>query len=179
MLIVDVIKRKLGRFIALPLREKLWCCAAFWLLGVARLMVLLLPASVYSRLFGRDMGVLPFSLMVDSDKCARARRIGNVVAAIANITPWRALCLEQALAIQFLLRWYRIPSVVYFGVARDGTEKIRAHAWTCVGPVFATGGNSFFRFTIVRSYLAGSSVMTAAGAAATARTASAQATPAS
>jgi len=147
-------KRKRRNFIALPLREKIWCFFAFWLLGVARLMVLILPASQYSRLFGHDMGVLPLSLLVENEQRLRARRIGNVIAAIANITPWRSLCLEQALAIQFFLRWYRIPSVVYFGVARDEDNTMRAHAWTCVGPVFATGGNSFSQFTVVRNYVA-------------------------
>jgi hypothetical protein len=151
---MDVIKRKLSRFAALPLREKIWCFFALWLLGIARLMVLLLPASVYSRMFGHDMGVLPLSLLVNNDQRLLARRVGNVIAAIANITPWRSLCLEQALAIQFFLRWYRIPSVVYFGVARDDGQTMRAHAWTCVGPVFATGGNSFSQFTVVRNYVA-------------------------
>lgn len=153
MLTVAIIKRKLGRFTALPLREKLWCLLAFWLLGMARLMVLLLPSAVYSRLFGRDMGVLPLSLLVDAERRLQARRIGNVIAAMANVTPWRSLCLEQALAAQFLLRWYRIPSVVYFGVARGNDKTMRAHAWTCVGPVFATGGSSFSQFTVVRNYL--------------------------
>jgi hypothetical protein len=154
VLILDAFKRKQRNFIALPLREKIWCFLALWLLGVARLMVLTLPASAYSRLFGRDLGVLPLSLLVENEPRLRARRIGNVIAAIANITPWRSLCLEQALAIQFFLRWYRIPSVVYFGVARDEDNAMRAHAWTCVGPVFATGGNSFSQFTVVRNYAA-------------------------
>lgn len=179
MLTTADIKRKASRFAALPLREKIWCLHALWLLGAARLIVLALPASLYSRLFGRDVGILPLSLLVDAGQRARARRIGNVIAAIANITPWRSLCLEQALAMQFFLRWYRIPSVVYFGVAREAGEKIRAHAWTCVGPVFATGGNSFSRFTVVRNYVACSSTITQTVAAAAARTASAAPTPAS
>jgi hypothetical protein len=149
----DALKRKQRNFIALPLREKAWCFFALWLLGLARLMVLMLPASKYSRLFGRDMGVLPLSVLVANEQRLQARRIGNVIAAIANITPWRSLCLEQALAIQFFLRWYHIPSVVYFGVARGEGKAMCAHAWTCVGPVFATGGNSFSRFTVVRNYV--------------------------
>jgi hypothetical protein len=179
VLTVDAIRRKLSRFVALSLREKVWCFFALWLLGFARLMVLALPASVYSWLFGRDLGVLPLSLLVDVDQRQQARRIGNVIAAIANVTPWRSLCLEQALAMQFFLRWYHIPSVVYFGVARDGAEKLQAHAWTCVGPVFATGGNSFFRFTVVRNYVARSPVIAQTGVAAAGRTISAVVTRAS
>src|SRR5689334_20123822 len=92
VLTVDVIKRKLSRFVALSLREKAWCFFALWALGIARLVVLALPASVYSRLFGRDLGVLPLSLLVDVDQRLQARCIGNVIAAMANVTPWRSLC---------------------------------------------------------------------------------------
>jgi Transglutaminase-like superfamily len=173
MLSAVVAKRKLRRFLALPLREKCWCFFALWLLGLARLMVLLLPASVYSQRFGRDMGILPLSVLVSEGQRMRARRIGNAIAAIANITPWRSLCLEQALAAQFLLCWYRIPSVVYFGLARDASASMRAHAWTCSGPVFVTGGNSFAQFTVVRNYVARSSGVVPAIAATAGQTTSA------
>ncbi|HET8704895.1 MAG TPA: lasso peptide biosynthesis B2 protein [Pseudomonadales bacterium] len=135
------------------LRTGFGCLLILCLLGVSRLLVLIMPARLYCQLFGRDLGVVPFSLLLSAQQKSRARRIGYLITRVAAYTPWRSLCLEQALCAQFFLRYYGIPAVTFFGVARDPAAGLKAHAWVCAGPVMVTGGQSFNQFTIVRTLL--------------------------
>jgi hypothetical protein len=153
LLIAKVFGRKWSQFAALPVREKLWCFHTLWLLALCRLLVLFTPASFFTRALGRDAGVAPFSVIVDRERCQQARRIGSVITAIASITPWRSMCLEQALCAQCFLRWYHISAVTFLGVTRDAEATLKSHAWVCSGAQTVTGGSSFSRFTVVRTFV--------------------------
>lgn len=64
------------------------------------------------------------------------RRLRWMVPRIARRVPWKAVCLEQALAAHWMLGRLGVPSLVRIGVALDG-EDLAAHAWLEVrGKVF-------------------------------------------
>jgi hypothetical protein len=55
-------------------------------------------------------------------------RIGGMLDRAARVTWWRSMCLEKALAGQWMLKRRGIPSTMYVGAAKhDG--KFIAHAW--------------------------------------------------
>jgi hypothetical protein len=53
--------------------------------------------------------------------------------------PFRALCLQQALAAHAMLRRRGIASVIHFGTARAGQGLADGHAWLDAAGVRVTG----------------------------------------
>jgi len=127
--------------------------AAWSLLGLSRLAILLLPFGVVRRALGehRHPGSPPAARgdserragegTADEQTAARAARIGAIVRLAARHTPWRSECFPQALTARLLLGAARIPHVVSFGVRREG-DALLAHAWVHAGGVAVTGGTA-------------------------------------
>jgi hypothetical protein len=67
-----------------------------------------------------------------------ARRIGWAVRATAAFMPFRAACLQQAVAAQAMLRRRGITGVVHLGMDRRGDRR-EAHAWLEAAGVRMTG----------------------------------------
>jgi Transglutaminase-like superfamily len=114
-------------------------------LAIARLATLLLPFRVVARRLGPNVTDEPPS----GPASPAARPIGWALAAAARRAPWRALCLEQALAAKMMLRRRGITSTMYLGVA---THPVKAHAWVRVGDVNVTGGSEVDRFAVVATF---------------------------
>lgn len=64
----------------------------------------------------------------------KAQRVASVVAAAARNGPFRASCLEQSIALLWLLGRRGIPARLRIGV-RKQREELEAHAWVESGGV--------------------------------------------
>jgi hypothetical protein len=117
------------------------------LLGLARLLVLLVPFRMYARAIGRD-GESP-----DAPPPQVVHRVRRAIESVSGHVPWRSKCLEQALAAKAMLRGRGIPSTLYLAVARD--VALEAHAWVRSGNVYVTGEVAFDRYTIVARFADG------------------------
>ena len=147
-----MLARGLGR---LRPRDQVLLLAAWCLLGVARLAILVLPFSWVRRALGDQrhpatVAVGTADRALPDDVARRAARIGATVAVAARHTPWRSECYPQALAARVLLTGARIPHVVSFGVRRDGGALV-AHAWVHAGDLTVTGGTGH-RYTRVGAF---------------------------
>lgn len=146
------ISRLVRGFVRLGHRDRVRLAAAWSLLGLTRLMILVLPFSLVRRLLGErhdPRTPVPPARLTD-DVRAQAARIGTTVALAARHTPWRSECYPQALTARILLGIARIPHTVSFGVRRDG-DRLVAHAWVHAGTVTVTGGTGN-EWTEVGSY---------------------------
>lgn len=121
-------------------RDQARLVAAWSLLGLSRLAILLLPFTVVRRVLGehRHPSTARPTEPLDALTLHRARRIGAIVQLAARHTPWRSECYPQALTARALLGLARVPHVVSFGVRRDG-DALVAHAWVHVDGVPVTG----------------------------------------
>lgn len=126
-------------------RDRALLGEAFACLALARLATLLLPF----RVVARGLGAHNEESTRAEPATARARRVGAAVAVAARRTPWRSLCLEQAVAAKAMLRRRGIPSTLYLGVTAAPFE---AHAWVRVGEVNVTGGTDVDRFAVVATF---------------------------
>lgn len=70
---------------------------------------------------------------------AQARAIGWAVRGAARFAPFKALCLQQAVAAQAMLARRGIGSVLHYGVGRDEDGALVAHAWIEAAGVALTG----------------------------------------
>jgi hypothetical protein len=139
-------------------RDRARLVAAWVLLGLARLTILVLPFTLVRRALGeqRHPEGTPAGAgsdapgLLDHGDREKAARIGATVALAARHTPWRSECYPQALAARVLLAAARLPHVVSFGVRRDG-DALVAHAWVHAGDVTVTGGTGH-RYTRVGAF---------------------------
>jgi Transglutaminase-like superfamily len=73
----------------------------------------------------------------------RASLIGGVVGAVtaaSRHTWFRAACLQQALAAQYMLRRRGVETVLNFGAAHDAKGDLAAHAWVSDDDAVIIGG---------------------------------------
>ncbi len=80
------------------------------------------------------------------------RRVRWAVAATASRMPWRALCFQQGLAAQLMLRRRGVPSVLYYGAARDDQSGVIAHVWVRSGNVDVVGCEIASRYVVLATF---------------------------
>jgi hypothetical protein len=115
-------------------------------LALARVAVIALPFRVLAPRLGMRHAETPAAPCGDS----ASRRVAWAVAAAARRAPWRAECLEQAIAGKAMLRRRGIASTLYLGLTRDPAAA--AHAWLRVGDLNVTGGADVARYAVVASF---------------------------
>lgn len=124
----------LARIRRLSRAERRLIAEAVAMLAVAALMIALFPFRRVAAFARRPEGAAP-------GQAEQQRLIGEVrwaVAAVARRVPWRAKCLEQGFAAQWMLRRRSVPAILHYGVARkDGA--LVAHAWVRAGSIDVVG----------------------------------------
>lgn len=130
--------RKAWTFVRLGPRRQALALEASASLAIARLTLAIHPFSRVAQRLG------PFSSSrsdptagpsAPSPNDARvAREIGWAVRAVAPWMPFRAVCLQQAMAARAMLRRRGIGSTLHLGAGPDGRQELSAHAWLdCAG----------------------------------------------
>ena len=121
----------------------------------ARAMTLL-PARVYTTEFGRIGAAERGDGPAFSEEAAE---IGRMVAVVARSMPFRAACLQQAIAVRRMLRRRGILATVLLGVSRDAAERAAprdraaAHAWVTVGSAVINGDGDLARYAVVARFV--------------------------
>lgn len=132
--------------------ERALLVEAFMLLCLARLAVFALPFRWLAVSLGRRMKET--STQIDPIDLRYAQVVGQAVCSAANYTPWKSVCLPQAVAAQWMLKQHRVAGTVYLGVAKDESkpEKLAAHAWLRCGNMIITGREGYRKFTVVATF---------------------------
>ena len=141
--------RKLNSLFNQSLTTQFLLLPAWLMTGLARLLVLLLPFRLLAPGLGQHHGVSAFIPLLDENQQAKALSIGRAVRMSSTLAPWNANCQAQAISARWLMGLFGLPFAVFYGVAKDPIEKMKAHAWLCAGPIQVTGGYAFDEFTVV------------------------------
>lgn len=131
---------------------KILLLPAWGLTGIARAMILIFPFKSISRHLGEYGGLAAFIPLANSQSQQTALSIGRAVRIASALTPWSANCQAQAIAARILLSFWGLPYTLFYGVAKQSGQTMKAHAWVCCGKVQITGGYSFDEFTVVSVY---------------------------
>lgn len=67
------------------------------------------------------------------------RRARSAVTGWSRRVPWRTVCFQKGLAVHWMLRRRGIPSVLLYGVRREG-DGLAAHVWVDVAGETVIGG---------------------------------------
>ena len=137
-----------------PAFFKLWFIPSWCLLGVSKSLILITSFRRLEEFLGKSHGVSPVLPLLSPLQCKRASQIGHLVRTTARYTPWKSNCFPQAVTAALLLRLFKVPYLLCFGLTRSKeTKDYLAHAWVAAGPVIITGGFSFDVYTVVACYL--------------------------
>ena len=122
-----------------------------WLLAEALFEVALASAAIAVAPFSRVVafGARPLgkaSPLVAAETVALVR--WSVEAAAARL-PWRALCFQQGLALQRMLRRRGIPAQLHYGIGKRDDGAIEAHVWVAADNAIAIGGEAAEGFATV------------------------------
>ncbi len=147
--------RRVDAFVRAPAARKGLALEAAWELLRARILTLR-PATVYSPALGTLVETEPPPGPVTGR--AAAEEIGHVVEVVGRCLPFRALCLQQVIAVRRMLTRRGIPAMVYLGVARDRADRAQAdlgraaHAWVTVGSRVVSGEGVLEKYAIVARF---------------------------
>jgi hypothetical protein len=122
--------------------------AVVWL-AIGKLAIALLPFRQVGRLAASPIYRPEPSHQIRPDRVGRIR--WAVLSATARV-PWRAMCFQQALAAQLMLRRRGISSVLYYGVAQDDEIGLHAHVWVRAGELDVIGGERAGRFAVLATF---------------------------
>lgn len=122
-------------------RQRLVPEAALMLL-VARIRLLAVPFPKLAARWGELIPVGdPRPTLADaSDEAVElARAVGWAVTATASVMPFKAMCIQQAVAARGMLARRGVASELHYGAGRDETGALVAHAWLNAAGVKVTG----------------------------------------
>jgi hypothetical protein len=122
--------------------------ATLWLV-VSGLAIAILPFHQVGRLASRPIKRPEPSPRVRSTE---VKRIRQALGVSASRVPFRAVCFQQGLAAQFMLRWRGIPSVLYYGATLDNGSGLSAHVWVRDGDVDVIGCEMASRYTQLAAF---------------------------
>ena len=60
-----------------------------------------------------------------------ACRAALAVESASRRIPWRTVCIQEAFALHWILRWQSFPSFLHFGIS-PGEDRLSAHVWVSV-----------------------------------------------
>jgi hypothetical protein len=137
------------RFWRLSWQDRLLVSEAILWLVIADLAIAVLPFRHVGLLAARPIRQpeLRYQSRLDN-----VRRIRWAVISTAARVPWHALCFQQGLAAQLMLRRRGIPSILYYGAAQDDLSGLHAHVWVRDGNVDVIGGEIAHRFAILATF---------------------------
>lgn len=138
--------RLVVRFVRLGWSRKLMLAEALAAICAASLAVRFLPFERAVRLGSRRLAA---SAHDPVETCRDARWS---VTAVAARMPWRAVCFQQGLALQWMLRRRGIDARLHYGVGRGGAGDLLAHVWISVGQTIVIGGDEAPDFRAVAVY---------------------------
>ena len=119
------------------------------LLAEALLAIAAASAAIRLRAFKRAirMGSLPLTGRPAPGDITEDVRWA--VETAARNVPWRAMCIQEGLALQWMLRRRGIDARLHYGVAKDEIGELEAHVWVAAGGAVVIGGAEAPRFKCV------------------------------
>ena len=127
-------------FARLPAATRALAVEALLSLALARALVARVPLRRWRHRLDLAPAPAEQDAPVSAEALNTARRLGRIVRKVALRAPFRAACLPQAIAAQWMLRRRGIPSRLVFGTRRNAGSALEFHAWLRAGGEILLGG---------------------------------------
>lgn len=128
-------------------RERMALVEAAVLLTAASLVVKLSPFRLVARIAAMDVrGRSP------TDPAATIAAVAWAVGAVARRARFRAVCIEQGLAAQVMLRRRGLASTLHYGVVSQAEAGLAAHVWVRYRAQDVVGCEEAPKFRLLASF---------------------------
>ncbi len=115
----------------------------------------LVVASTAVRLLAFKRAVRIGSIPILGDAISDTSLVEDVrwaVEAAARRVPWRAVCIQQGIALQRMLRRRGVDARLHYGVGHGEGGKLQAHVWVAAGDRIVIGGEQAPQYRRLASY---------------------------
>lgn len=126
------------------MRRRLFLIEALAALTLASMLIAMLPFRWAVRVVAGRPAATPVDPRV-------AGTIGWALQGWAARVPWRALCFQQGLAAQIMLRRRRKAATVHYG-ARHDNGRLVAHVWVRSGAIDVIGCEDVGRYGLLATF---------------------------
>lgn len=82
----------------------------------------------------------------------QVKMVSLAIVTVSKHTFWKSNCLVQAYAAKLMLSRRKQKSTIYFGVSKDDSGNMIAHAWLRCGKIYVTGGDGSLNYTITNKF---------------------------
>ena len=139
-----LIRRLLLRFRQIDNRQRFLLGEAVAGLLAARLALIFISFPRLARRLGTivpatDVRVGKTIAVVQSEQTTIAEEVSWAVTRAARYVPFKAVCLQQAMAARVMLRRRGVASIMHFGAGKGRIKPLDAHAWVDAAGVEVTG----------------------------------------
>lgn len=117
-------------------------------LAIARLKVSIFPSAKYLPPVPKSAKHLPPKEKVETSKI-----IASVISGLSSRTPFASTCLVKVLAMHKMLERRKIPHTVHFGITKNQSRELNAHAWLSVAGEVLIGGENLQDFQEISRFL--------------------------
>jgi hypothetical protein len=147
-------KSRLSRFQRLTGKEWLWLMEAALAICMSSVAIRLMPFRQLAKVLKwmtRDGPAQPAhgELLV--------AKAGWAIEAVSRAAPWRTVCFQKGLALQWMMRRRNVKTVLNYGVARQAEKGLMAHVWISFQGLDVMGGEVADQFARVASFPSNSS----------------------
>jgi hypothetical protein len=135
------------------IKEYLLFIEAWIFLAIARFIIIFFSFSTVAQMLGEiDRSTTDIDMENLFGK-SRPTAIGTAILRASRRSPWRAKCLENALAAKFMFNLRKEKYIVFLGVSTIMHPKpISAHVWFISNGQIITGGNATNAFKIIGKF---------------------------
>ena len=114
---------------------------AFWRLFTARVKVSFFRSVKYLPSTSHNLTIYP-----TQEKFEKGKTIAVVINGLSLRTPWSVTCLVKVLATHSMLKKRKIHHTLHFGVKKNTSHQLGAHAWLSVGEEIIIGDENLHYF---------------------------------
>ena len=115
------------------------------LLHAMKLTILIVP---FKRIAGR-IGKLHAETSLEPLVSDGIQHVELAIRRASRYTLHQSKCYDQALTGKMMLKRRGLPSTLYFGLAKDTTNLLKAHAWVRCGNRIITGRAGAEGYTVI------------------------------
>ena len=135
------------KFVKLPFREKSLFIEALFFLTEGCIIFLFIPFRKIAPLLG--VHKCETSNVLAQHHSITLAGIDRAIKRANHFLPWKNKCIHQAFTAKIMLKRRRIPSTLYFGVAKPDRRlgNLKAHAWVRCGKWIINDGHPDHTFT--------------------------------
>jgi len=128
-----------------PLSDYINFIEAWMLLHAMKLTILIIP---FKRIAGR-IGKVHSETSLEPVFSDGLPNVEQAIRRASRYTIHQSKCYDQALTGKVMLKRRRLPSTLYFGLAKDSTNSLTAHAWVRCGNRIITGKAGVEGYTVI------------------------------